>query len=210
MIQDSESIVEYWLGAAENNPQLAATCGELWYGTDVAVDQHIKKTYGETLLKAESGKLDNWVLDPQSGLALVILLDQFSRNIYRGSADAYKNDAHARNIAGQMIDLSAHRSLSYLGRAFLYHPYHHSESIKDQDRSVKLFTELVDICEEEWREQLNSFLKFAIHHRNTILKFGRFPHRNALLGRENTAQERDHLSKDKRTWGQQKNTPDKK
>lgn len=202
MIQDSDAILEYWLDTAESNSAAANERGKLWYGSDPVIDQHMGKLFGETLSRAESDQLDNWVLDPRSGLALVILLDQFSRNIYRGQPDAFKNDRKARATARQMIDLGTHLQLSFIGRAFLYHPFEHSELLEDQDTSVILFTELAENCPEEWQKQMHNFLAYAEKHRDIIRQFNRFPHRNAVLGRESTEEEVVFLEKDKRSWGQ--------
>ncbi|MDH5737887.1 MAG: DUF924 domain-containing protein [Gammaproteobacteria bacterium] len=202
MIQDSDAVIEYWLDMAEDMPAMAAGRSRFWYGSDEAVDQHMRRLFGETLDRAESGMLDNWILAPRSALALVLLLDQFSRNLYRGTPDAFRNDPRAREIARELVRSGDHLGLSFLGRAFLYHPFEHSEAIEDQNLSVELFTRLLAESTEDWQGQMKSFLDYAVQHRQIIEQFGRFPHRNAVLGRPNTPAEAIFLEQDSRRWGQ--------
>lgn len=199
-----EAVLEYWLGDAETSAEESKRRSKRWYGFNPEIDQQITHRFKATLLEAETGKLDSWSNSPTGSLALVILLDQMSRNIYRGTAAAFKNDETALNIAKKVIANLEDRELSYIGRAFLYHPFEHSENLQDQETSVALFDQLSQEGNEAWSTQLGGFLKFAIEHRDIIRKFGRFPHRNALLGRTNTPQEDEYLAKDKRTFGQGK------
>lgn len=202
MIQSSETIIEYWLGDAQTDAQAAADRSKLWYGYSPDTDQYLEKHFKETLLQAESGQLDDWSKEPAGSLALVILLDQFSRNIYRGSKAAFKNDDKAIGIARGLIDRNADRELSYIGRAFLYHPFEHSETMTDQDWSVLLFSGLYEDANDVWSEQLQGFMKYAINHREIIKTFGRFPHRNIIFGRQNTPEETAFLNQDNRSYGQ--------
>lgn len=201
-----ESVIEYWLGDAVISAEESKRRSKLWYGFDPEIDRQLSEQFKTSLQQAESGELDSWRDSPEGSLALVILLDQFSRNIYRGTRDAFKNDQKALEIARTTIENKNDDQLPLIGRAFLYHPFEHSEEIKDQQISVSLFDKLNSEGHREghkdWSTQLKNFLDYAISHRDIIVQFGRFPHRNTILGRKNTAQEEAFLSKDKRTYGQ--------
>lgn len=206
----SEAVIEYWLGDAVVSAEESKRRSKLWYGFDPEIDRQLSQQFKTSLQQAESGELDSWCDSPEGSLALVILLDQFSRNIYRGTRDAFKNDQKALDIAQTTIENKNDTQLPLIGRAFLYHPFEHSEEIKDQQISVSLFDKLYREGHREghregqkdWSAQLKNFLDYAIDHRDIIVQFGRFPHRNAILGRKNTAREEAFLSKDKRTFGQ--------
>lgn len=202
MIKNSEAIIEYWLGDAEIDVRSAAERSRLWYGYSKDTDQHIERHFKETLEQAESGQLDAWSKEPMGSLALVVLLDQFSRNIYRGTKAAFKNDNKAIEIARELISRNADTELSCIGRAFLYHPFEHSERMEDQDMSVRLFTALHEDVSEAWSESMKNFLTYSVSHRETIKKFGRFPHRNSILERQNTQEEIEFLEQDNRSYGQ--------
>lgn len=136
---------------------------------------------------AKAGAFDAWAETPEGGLALLILLDQMSRNLHRGSPEAFAADAKSRTIARAMIARGFDQTLTPMQRGFVYLPFEHSEDLADQDESVRLFTALHPLRGGE-------ALDYAIRHRNVIQRFGRFPHRNAALGRTNTAEEEAYLA----------------
>ena len=129
--------------------------------------------------KAIKGELDPLSETPEGSLALVIILDQFPRNMYRGTPQAFASDAKALKVAKEAVEKKFDRDLLPMQRMFLYLPFEHSENIDDQEQSVKFFENLGD----------ELALKYAIEHRDAITQFGRFPHRNAILGRESTPEE---------------------
>lgn len=199
---EPQPIIDYWLGDAPSNPDHFEERTRLWYGHNPEVDEEIGRQFGDTLARAERGELDDWCDSAEGALALIILLDQFSRNLYRGTPDAFRNDHRALDVARRAVDQQMDHELGWLGRAFLYHPFHHAESLADQDRAVALFEKLCEDAPEEWKTHLQGFLKYAREHRDIIERFGRFPHRNRILGRDNTPEESQFLKDDARTYGQ--------
>lgn len=198
----AQEIVDFWIGPAADDPAEAKARGKLWYQSTPESDDEIREQFGGDLARAEHGELDFWASTPEGSLALVILLDQFSRNLYRGTARAFSNDAHALRIAGEAIAAKQHEELPYMGRAFLYHPFHHAESLAHQDLSVSLFEALYESVEAPWQDQVLGFLKYAREHREVVRRFGRFPHRNRVLSRENTPEEQEYLDAGANSYGQ--------
>ncbi|WP_338089144.1 DUF924 family protein [Nannocystis pusilla] len=134
--------------------------------------------------RAASGALDGWGAAPRGALALVILLDQFPRNMFRGTPEAFASDAKAREVANAALDAGHEHALTQEERLFLYLPLEHSEELADQERCVELMRAL---------DETPMWLDYAVRHRDVIARFGRFPHRNAVLGRESTAEECEFL-----------------
>lgn len=200
--QRAQDIVDFWIGPAAKDPEAAKARVKLWYQSTPETDEKIREQFGDDLARAERGELDFWQSSPEGSLALVILLDQFSRNLYRGTARAFSNDAHALRIAGEAIAAEQHEALPWMGRAFLYHPFHHAESLAHQDLSVALFEALYESVEPPWQDQVGGFLEYAREHREVVRRFGRFPHRNRVLGRENTPEEQEYLDAGANSYGQ--------
>jgi uncharacterized protein (DUF924 family) len=161
---------------------------EQWFKKDAAFDAAIRERFGLAVEAARDGALDSWAATADGALALVILLDQFPRNIHRGSHLAFAGDAHARHIARAAIAAGMEAGLTRVQRCFLYLPFEHSEEAEDQDLSVRLFATVAD------DPQMPTVLDYAERHREVIRRFGRFPHRNAALGRESTAEETTWLA----------------
>lgn len=168
------------------------TFREAWFKRDDAFDAAIRERFGVACAAAPSGALDDWAGVPEGALALLLLLDQFPRNIHRGSAAAFASDAHALAVARQVVlarrfDLA----LRPTERMFLYLPFEHSEAMADQDVSVALFEGLRDHPEHA---KAGGTIGYAWAHRAVVARFGRFPHRNAVLGRESTEAEQAWLA----------------
>jgi len=143
--------------------------------------------------RAAAGEFSSWEDSAANALALVIVLDQFPRNIYRGSALAYANDPLARQVAGRAIDRGFHLALPRGERVFFYLPFEHSEELMDQARSLTLFREWVEDCPPEKRAEADHHFTYILRHEEIIRRFGRFPHRNAALGRVTTPEEAEFL-----------------
>lgn len=156
----------------------------LWFRSDPALDAEIRGRFGGLVAAAGAGERDGWLATPTGALALVILLDQFPRNIYRGTPAAFAADAKARVVADRALALGHDRQVEPARRMFFYLPFEHSEQLADQERSLALFTALGDA----------ELLDYAVRHHDIIARFGRFPHRNAVLGRPSTAEERAFLT----------------
>lgn len=188
-------VLEFWLGPAPDDPGAVALASKRWYITDDGFDAEIRDRFGAAIEQAQRGSFADWAETPEGALALVILLDQFPRNAYRGTADAFAGDPVALGVAGRAVGRGVDRELACPGRAFLYHPFEHSEDPEDQERSVVLFETLAAEAPVEWRKFAADFVPYAHAHRDAIARFGRFPHRNAVLGRANTAEEQAYLDR---------------
>jgi uncharacterized protein (DUF924 family) len=158
------------------------------------VDQQIRQRFEGWIVKAANGNLDSWRLTPRGQLALIVLTDQFPRNIYRNSAQAFAYDSLARAWCKNGLADGSHETLRAIERVFFYLPLEHSESLADQDRAIDLYRALLDCVPPQHKPKFEGFLDFAIRHREIIRRFGRFPHRNRMLGRESTAAELIFLS----------------
>ena len=156
---------------------------ERWFVRDDAFDAQCRTRFLDAHLAASRRELDGWMDDARGALALVLLLDQIPRNIFRGNAHAYATDPLARHYAAGAIDAGFDRAVDPALRIFFYMPFEHSEEMADQQRAVALTTALGDA----------SFSRYAIAHRDVIARFGRFPHRNAALGRANSPEEQAWL-----------------
>jgi uncharacterized protein (DUF924 family) len=178
-------VLAFWF-AAENAAR--------WYVADAAFDAEIRERFGELASEAAEGRLARWADTPGGWLALLILLDQFSRNLYRNDARAWAQDDSAQRLALSGIARGDDHRLSPLQRVFAYMPLEHAESMELQQRSVELFDRLCHDVPPEQREPFDNFLAYAKKHRDVIGRFGRFPHRNAALGRIDTPQEARYLA----------------
>lgn len=159
--------------------------GARWYKRDDAFDAEIRRRYLELWQQAKAGQLSSWEATDDGALALTIVLDQFPRNMFRNDARAFSTDALARSVAAHAIAESRDQRIEQGMRSFMYLPFEHSEDMADQERSITLF------------EQLSAdSLKWAVLHADIIRKFGRFPHRNAVLGRATTPEEAAFLAED--------------
>ena len=167
------------------------TLRDTWFTHDAAFDAECRERFADTLREARSGSLDSWADTPRGALALAIVLDQFSRNLYRDSAEAFASDAKARSVARHAIERGFDRVLTPVERVFLYLPFEHSEDMRDQDEAVRLFETLSDI---PGMAGLESVIDYAHRHRDVVRRFGRFPHRNAVLGRISTEAEKAFLA----------------
>jgi uncharacterized protein (DUF924 family) len=178
-------ILQFWF-AGDPATDRPATQRKVWFEKDAAFDLACADFAAARDL-AKAGALDAWAETPQGGLALLILLDQFSRNLHRGSAEAFASDAKARAIARAMLARGFDQALTPVERMFVYLPFEHSEDLADQDLSVRLFAALDAAAGGEVHD-------YAVRHRDVVRRFGRFPHRNAALGRANTAAEAAYLA----------------
>jgi uncharacterized protein (DUF924 family) len=167
-------VVTFWLGQNE----------KVWFSADPAFDAEVLSRFAELVERAKSGALDHWADTAEGALALVILLDQMTRNIYRDSPEMFAADGKALAVAELAIERGFDQDLPKSKRRWLYMPFMHSEDLADQERSVELFT----------RSEIAESVPFAVDHADIIRRFGRFPHRNAILGRRTTPEEAAFLA----------------
>jgi uncharacterized protein (DUF924 family) len=181
----------YWFGDLKSRTAMPADTRK-WFQGGSKVDDHIRQTFGQYIGPAAKAKWDLGKLSRREQIGLVVLLDQFPRNIHRGSGEAFAADPAARRIVRQLIK-GDHKRFHLAERMFLYLPLEHSEEIADQDLSVLLFAELAVEAPEALKPMFRATLDYATRHRDVIRKFGRYPHRNAAVGRKSTAKENAHL-----------------
>ena len=191
----AQDILFFWFGPRPYATARVLQHSRLWFGEPDApeltpqTDELIRDRYGELALAAEQGRLAAWESSPRRRLALILLLDQFSRNIYRGSAHAYEQDLQALSLTVSGMQIGADATLDPVERLFFYMPLMHAESPDVQDESVAAFRRLLDEAPAELHRIFDSNLRYAVAHRDVIMRFGRFPHRNQALGRESTPEE---------------------
>jgi len=189
MDNEYQEILNYWFaGDLQDAPKLDSRM-ELWFGTDPAVDQEIKKRFGTQVKAALQGKLNHWSKTPQGRLALIIVLDQFARRCLRGRKEAYAGDALTLQLCAKGATNEMHRELTAEQRLFFFMPLQRAESNKIQDRSVKVYQAMVKRVSATMRETFETFAMFAELRKDVIAEYGRFPHRNEALGRSNTESE---------------------
>ena len=201
MNEHIRSIYDFWFGDILTNPD-AEDRNKLWFMGGEEVDNAIRDQFEPLLLAAQSGQYDDWQHSAQGSMALIILFDQFPLNIYRGDARAYATEQRSVAVALQGIEKGQDRELSFFERAFFYLPLEHSESPEHQVLSIKHFTELRDEAPPALKEAATSVWQYAVDHKATIDQFGRYPHRNKVLGRESTAAEVAYLEGGGATYGQ--------
>lgn len=180
----------------------------LWFGGDDPPeirelrDEDMAERFGELAIKAATGELDDWASGPHRLLALILLLDQIPRNIHRGTAQAFAQDEKALALTLDSVSTGADAGLTPVQRIFLYMPLQHSESPDVQDESVAAFRALAEAAPPEHREFFDGCLNFALLHQRLVKRFGRFPHRNRVLGRRSSEAERKFLEEEGLSFGQ--------
>jgi uncharacterized protein (DUF924 family) len=199
--RDWDAILRFWFGPDPGDPIAVKEKQPLWFTVDSAVDAEIHRRFHGVWIAATRGELD-WGGQPRSALALVILLDQFSRNLERGKAAAFAHDAWALAAAVAAIEAGFDRPLCPAERSFLYVPFEHAEDLSLQRRGVDLFTVLVAEGGPEWAWLTEDALHWARMHLEIIERFGRFPHRNLVLGRPSTLAEERYLAEGGLHFGQ--------
>jgi uncharacterized protein (DUF924 family) len=188
-----DELLAFWFGDDSDDAAVAAAKAELWWGHSPATDELLRERFGAAATEAAAGRLDHWAESPRGRLALILLLDQLPRAIHRDTPGSFAQDAATRILAEQGLESGADELLRPIERLFFYLPLEHSEDLEDQDRSVELFRELAESISEEERPTFWSFVDYAKKHREVIARFGRFPHRNQILGRESTEEEKVFL-----------------
>lgn len=185
-IQPPEDVLHFWFGGGELR-------NDVWFAKNEAIDAEIRSRFGETMAAAQRGELEQWTSSPRGLLALVIVFDQFSRNAYRGTSRMFAQDARAQWLVRTGLARGDDVHFTVLERSFFYLPFEHAEDRGTQEASVRLFTTLHEEAPASLKDATREMLRYAILHRDIIFRFGRFPHRNALLGRASTAEELEFL-----------------
>jgi len=170
-----QALVDFWFSEAAS---------QYWFKSTEAFDAQLRDDYAELWQQAKDGQLDSWKAQPMGCLALVILLDQLPLNMFRGTAKSFSTEAQSRQVAALAIDQGFDVDMDLKHKSFLYMPFMHSEDMQDQQRSVDLFNQ----------PGLEDNYRFAKHHYGIVERFGRFPHRNDILGRKSSDAEIEYLN----------------
>lgn len=193
---DIDAILEFWFGedfAELDDATIAGRQSGLWWGKNDAADEEIRRRFEPQVRAAGAGRLDDWKVSPEGWLALILLLDQLPRNIYRDTPAMYEFDDRVRALCIEGLDVGIDTHLRLLQRVFFYLPLEHAESGDDQAWCVELMQALVRQATQDHKQLFEGFVEYAEAHKRIIDRFGRFPHRNAILGRESSSEEIEFL-----------------
>lgn len=193
--QSVEDVLEFWLGSLDADGLATPEKTQSWWKKDPEFDAEIRRRFATLFREVNAGLKPEWMDTPRGALASVLVLDQFSRNMFRGSADMYAGDERAREAAERAISRGFDKQLPTDARVFLYMPFMHAEELEAQERCVALFNALAKEVSGNAAKRVTSNQAFAVQHRDIVLQFNRFPHRNSLLGRCSTEKETEFLSK---------------
>ena len=197
-----EAVLTFWFqGRALSAPRIERRMGA-WFGEDPGFDLEIERVFKGDVAAASAGQYIHWANAPRGRLALILMLDQFRRNIYRGTAAAFARDPTAFALC--MAGIQDNQDLAPIEQVFFYMPLQHAESRQAQTKSVALYARLAETVAPACREIFEGIARFAELHARIIKTFGRFPHRNALLGRESTAEEIEYLAGEAPDFGQRR------
>ncbi len=198
-----EEVLGFWFGTGDlDDPEVLQERKRAWFVADGRADDEIRERFGPLLDAAQRGGLDTWAASARGALALVLVLDQFPRNVHRGSPEAFACDALALAACEAGIAAGQDARLHPMEAAFLYMPMQHAEDRAVQARSCALTEALATRAAPAIRDLVAETASHAREHREIVERFGRFPHRNAALGRESTAEERAYLDAGAKTFGQ--------
>ena len=192
--ETAATIHEFWFGAHSEDAVVVQQRSSLWWSKNAVEDRKMEDRFGKCVEAAARHERDEWAEWPIGLLALILLTDQFPRNIYRGTPKAFAFDTLAQNWCLQGLARGMDQDLRRIERVFFYLPLEHSESLAHQEQCVALLDNLVKGTPPDQRALYEGYLDFAIRHRDIIARFGRFPHRNEILGRTSTSEERAFLS----------------
>lgn len=197
-----DAVLAFWFKEQElTAPQIDGRM-DIWFGEDPIFDEEVAREFADDVQLASEGKLDHWAHKPMGRLALIIMLDQFRRNIYRNKAEAFSMDKAALKLCVEGAMEKKDKGLTPIQRVFFYMPLQHSESRKVQEKSCQIYNKLVDAVSTTYKETFETIAQFAELHADIVKRFGRFPHRNTVLNRKNSPEEDEYLSGDAPNFGQ--------
>jgi uncharacterized protein (DUF924 family) len=192
-LEQADEILEFWFGKLEQPTDFPVEKSGLWFRKSEFIDQKIRDRFLALWEKASKGDCDDWAKTSRGRLALIILLDQFSRNMFRDDPKCFSQDEKSLKLATEGLERKMTRDLFPVEKVFFYMPLEHAENREAQARSVRLFSDLVEDVEPQMKSAMREFLRYAEAHKKIIDRFGRFPHRNKILGRETTPEEKIFL-----------------
>ncbi len=198
-----QDILDYWFGdAANTGAEDLKDYFQRWFQGGKELDKEIKTRFGKAVKQAAADNLATWENTIEGKLALIILLDQFTRNVYRGTGKAFAYDAKALRLGQKLIESGVDKNLSWAERGFAYMPMQHAEDVKVQQQGIESYMGLVEDTPDELKKVVTGFLLSAREHKSIVDKFGRFPHRNKVLERESTDEELIYLATGAKSFGQ--------
>jgi uncharacterized protein (DUF924 family) len=188
-----DDILDFWFGDLSAPRYPSEERYRLWFGKSEQTDRLIEEGFGADLDRASTGEYESWEEDAPGRLALIVLFDQFSRSVYRDTAQAFAFDEHARALALEGLRRGVDHELHPFQRVFFYLPLEHAENLELQTKSVELYRRLLEAA-PQYADKLSGYLDYAERHYEVIERFGRFPHRNRILKRESTLEELVYLN----------------
>ena len=205
-MDDARKVRDFWFGKTPLSAEQLPRRMKLWFGyvaeeTQRQVDEALRARFGPLVERAIEGELAQWADGPRRRLSLILLLDQFPRNIYRDTPKAFAGDEQALQLALSGMQSVADAALNAVERIFFYLPLQHAESLEVQEESVAAYKRLLGEAPADVRDVFEGCVGYAEQHRDVIRRFGRFPHRNEVLGRPTTAEEKDWLLGGGETFG---------
>ena len=197
-----DEILSFWfMEQTLSAPQIDGRM-DTWFGDDPVFDEEVAKEFTDDVDRASDGNLDHWAHQPRGRLALILLLDQFRRNIFRNTAQAFEKDKAALKLCVEGAMEKKDKGLAPIHKAFFYMPLQHAESRKVQAKSREIYQRLAEAVSPTYKETFETISQFADLHADIVEQFGRFPHRNKLLNRENSPEEEEYLTGDSPGFGQ--------
>ncbi len=190
----AQDVLAFWLGAWPADSAALTRAQPTWFQKNASFDAELRQRFDATITAALAGQLDTWADSPESRLALLIVLDQFTRNAFRGQPQSFAGDERALRMALDGVKLGHDAAVPPMPRIFCYLPLEHAEDAACQARSVALFQALCDSPDAEPKAFFDGTLDYARKHQDVIQRFGRFPHRNPILGRASTPDELAYLA----------------
>jgi len=191
---DYSDVCNFWFDRREQNQPGVDSRMDQWFGSDPAFDAEIAERFCSLADQAFRGELDDWANEPRGRLALILLLSEFPRHIYKHDKRAFRGDRKALKLCEEGVGNNAYRKLRAIEQMFFFLPLQRIESVKIQQTSVKIFGSLTNRVSETLRDTFDTVAQFAELRHDIVAEFGRFPHRNAALGRDNTSEEDTYLS----------------
>jgi uncharacterized protein (DUF924 family) len=193
-MERANEILKYWFGEADESVFPSPDRTHLWFGAEKTTDEAIRAKFSYDLEKAVLGEYPEWEDDPRASLALILLFDQFSRHIYRGTPLAYAQDHRALDLCLRGIERQFDHVISLIERAFFYYPLMRSENVEIQATSIRAYKILLDLSFPEAKGIFENFLDYSLQNFDIIKRFGRFPERNKILGRTSSPEELKYLA----------------
>lgn len=197
-----DELLDFWFDDAERSPEHAERRDKVWFESAPEFDREITARYAPLYERAAAGELEAWRRSETGSLALILVLDQLPRNMFRGTARAFATDALAVEVALELIDAARDQALRPLQQLFAYMPLQHAEDSKIQSLSIRVNRQLLAQVDPPWRPLFETYFRYAELHADIIARFGRFPHRNRALGRPSSAAEVAYLEAGAESFGQ--------